>query len=254
MGERKAIGLRMLRLESIPYVVLGAAALLAGCLGGSDGVENPKMDMDLEFRDEGGAAVSGRVSLYGGNLDPAVDSMPLLTKDFTGGAANFTSAEMDAAVNKALALKGKDTSLAKDTTLHFNVVAVSGEKEAFVGGFAYRRAGKTVGFGKDEAGKISFGAYKNRFGMLKAVPFSGRIGKQGAVLGIDYVFIPGSPYHAAIAKDSTFRMTKMGQGTYKMYGVDKDSALIFKSNDTLSTSDTTFSAKDWDAILFIPEH
>lgn len=254
MGERKAIGLRMLRLEAIPYVVLGTAALLAGCLGGSDGVENPKMDMDLEFRDEGGAAVSGRVSLYGGNLNPAVDSMPLLTKDFTGGTANFTSAEMDAAVNRTLALKGKDTSSAKDTTMHFNVVAVAGDKEAFLGGFAYRRAGKSVGFGKDEGGAFTFGAYKQRFGMQQAVPFSGRIGKQGAVLGIDYVFIPGSPYHSAIAKDSTFKMTKMGQGTYKMYGVDKDSALIFKSNDALSTADTTYSAKDWGAITFIPEH
>lgn len=253
MGERKAFGLRMSRLESIPYwLSLGAAAILAGCLGGSDGVENPKFDLELHGED--GSALSGRVSLYGGNLNPAVDATPLLAKDFTGGAASFTPEEMDAALNKALALQGKDTSSAKDTTLRFNVVAVSGDKEAFLGGFGYRRAGKTAGFGREEGGKLGFGAYKKRFGVRKAVPFSGRIGKAGALLGIDYVFIPGSPYHSAIAKDSTFNLAKMSQGSYSILGIDKDSALIFKSNDTLSTADTTYSAKDWGTITFIPDH
>jgi hypothetical protein len=254
MGEtRKAFGVRMLRLESIPYLILGAVALLSGCLGGSDGVENPKMD--LEFRGEDGAALSGRVSLYTGNLNPAVDASPLLSKDFTGGAAVITDEEMDAALNKALAAKGKDTTTAKDTTLYFNMVTVSGDKESFQGGFAYRRTGKTARFGKGEGGAVSFLIeYKKRFAVKKAVPFSGRLGRAGSVLGIDYVFIAGSPYHAAIGKDSTFTVTKMGQGSYKIFGVDKDSAQFFESNDSLSTTDSSYSAKDWGTIPVIPDH
>lgn len=254
MGERKAVGPRMfLRLQSIPYLALAASALLAGCLGGSDGVENPKFNLELHGED--GAALSGRVSLYGGNQDPAENAAPLLAKDFAAGSAEFSPEEIDAALDKAMAAQGKDTSGIKDTTLHFNVVAASGDKEAFLGGFAYRRTGKTVGFGRGASGKYSFGrVYKQRFGVPKAVPFQGRIAGGGALLGIDYVFIPGSPYHSAVAKDSTFKVAKMGQGSYNIYGVDKDSALFFKSNDTLSTADTAYSAKDWGTVIFIPDH
>lgn len=257
MGEAgKAFGRRMSRFASLPYVLLSAIAVLSGCLGGSDGVENPKMELELGFRPDDGSAASGRVSLYGKNLNPVEDSTPILAKDFSGGSSvSFTPEEMDAALRQVMARNGKDTSSLKDTTLHFNVVAAAGDKEAFVGGFSYRRAGKTAGFADLDAFKSGkFGAFKKTYGLRKAVKgFHGRLGIQGISLGIDYIFIPGSPYHASVKKDSSFTMAQMSEGTYGLIGADKDSALLFESTDSLSTTDTAYSAKAWSTITFVPD-
>ncbi len=254
MGETgKALGRRMVRLKSIPFFMLGATALFVGCMGGSDGVENPKMS--LEFRPDGGGAVSGRLSMYGANLNPAVDSAPMLAKDFTAGNVEVTSDEVETALNKSLAGHGKDTTAHKDTTLYFNLVATSGDMEAFVGGFALRRAGKTVAFSRTENGiQGAFASkYAKRFLLPKAVKFTGHVGVNGAILGLDYIFIPGSPYHSAI-KDSGFSMSKMSPGSYGIIGADKDSSKYYESPDSLSTSDTAYTAKAWGVIPFIPDH
>jgi hypothetical protein len=229
------------------------AALLVGCLGGSDGVENPKME--LQFSPEGGGAAAGRVSLYAGNLNPALDSTPFATKDMIDGKVTFQPEELDAVVNRALAAAGKDTSVPKDTILRFNVVASANDREAFVGGLAYRRAGKTAGWTRYENGVAgAFGSLAKSFILPKAVPFTGRIGRSGALLGLDYVFIPGSPYHSPIAKDSTFSLARMAPGSYGIIGADKDSAHYYESDDTLSTADTAYSAKAWSTVFFIPDH
>jgi hypothetical protein len=248
----------MLRFNSFPFKVPGAVlcaiAGLAGCMGGSDGVENPKMELGFQASDAG--SVSGRVSLYGKNLNPAEDSTPLLTKDFqAGGFTEFTPEEMDAALKQSLARQGRDTSALKDTTVNFNVVAAGGDREAFVGGFSYRRSGGTAGFAKLEgpSSQSGYGHYRNTFGLPKAVKgFTGRIGIYGIGRGIDYVFIPGSPYHAGIRKDSTFTIGQMSEGSYTVFGADTDSSKLFESADTLNTSDTAYSAKAWETIVFLP--
>lgn len=257
MGEaRKALGHRMLRFGSFPYALSSIVAIftLTGCLGGSDGVENPKME--LNFSPTDGSAAAGRVSLYGKSMNPVQDSTPILTKEFTGGTyVEFTPEEMDSALHRILADQGKDTTALKDTTLHFNVVAKADDREAFVGGFSYRRSGDVVGFAKTEgSAQSAYGRFKSAFNLPKAVKgFSGRMGIYGITLGIDYVFIPGSPYHASIGKDSSFTMARMSEGTYGIIGADKDSSLLFESSDSLNTSDTAYSAKAWNTIVFIPD-
>jgi len=162
---------------------------------------------------------------------------------------------MDAALRQSLARQGKDSSALKDTTVNFNVLAAGGDHEAFVGGFSYRRTGNTAGFAKMEGKSQSgYGHYKNSFNLPKAVKgFTGRIGIYGISRGIDYVFIPGSPYHAGIKKDSTFSIGKMSEGSYSVFGADRDSSKLFESADTLNTSDTTYSAKAWETIVFLPD-
>ncbi|MDB5104991.1 MAG: hypothetical protein JWP91_2680 [Fibrobacteres bacterium] len=260
MGEvRKASGRRMSRSASFPYALFGFMAILSGCLGGSDGVENPKMDMKMElgFAPEDGQPLSGRVSLYGKALNPVEDSVPLLSKDFASGTpVSFTPEEMDAALKLSLSRHGKDTSSLRDTTVHFNVVAASGDREAFIGGFRYRRLGGTAGFAKAEGSDPgAFGKLVKTYGLKKAVKaFSGRLGFQGISLGIDYIFIPGSPYHASIKKDSSFTVARMSEGMYNIVGADSDSALLYESTDTLSTADSAYSAKAWSTIFVIPDH
>jgi len=52
----------MLRSKSFPFTVLCVIAGFAGCMGGSDGVENPKLEVGFQATD-GAGAVSGRISL-----------------------------------------------------------------------------------------------------------------------------------------------------------------------------------------------
>jgi hypothetical protein len=260
MGEaRKAVGRRILRLGSFPYAVFGMAlvgtgAFLSGCFGGSDGVENPKMEFD--FSSEAGSPSAGRVALYGQGVNPVDDNLPLASKDFAAGAkVTFTPEEMDLALKQAMARGGKDSSALRDTTVHFNLIAVSGDLETYVPGFSYRRSGKTFGFFKTE-GKVNgsindvIGHYK----MPKAVKgFKGRLGLGGILRKIDHIFVPGSPYQASIDEDSTFTMPQMSPGSYNIIGTETESKKLFISDDTLNTSDSAYSAKAWDTITFIPD-
>ncbi|GEM_PF-7100672 len=260
-GEaRKALGHRMSRFVSFPYAFLGialvsAGAIVSSCMGGSDGVENPKLEMDFHSQD-GASAVSGRISIYGVGINPVEDNLPISAKDFTSGEkVSFTPEEMDAALKQAMVRGGKDSSTLGDTTVHFNVVAVSGDLETFVSGFSYRRSGATVGFSKLE-GKVNsnYGAVVRSIRLPKAVKgFSGRMGIFGISKSIDYIFVPGSPYHATIDDDSTFTMPQMSPGSYNIIGKDTESQKLFKSADTLNTSDSAYSAKAWDTITFIPD-
>jgi hypothetical protein len=235
--------------------ILGLLALLWGC-GGSDGVENPKLEMQFRPSD-GAAAMPMRVSLYGKSANPVEDSLPLLSKDIAGGAkAEFSVEEMDAAIRIALARRGRADSGERDTTLDFNVVASAPDREAFVGGFSFRRAGQKVGFTRLEGtANGGYGGYSGVFALPRAVKgFSGRLGLYGVKLGIDYIFIPGSPYHASIDKDSSFTIGSMSAGNYGIIGADRDSSQLFASGDSLNTSDSDYSAKVWTTILVVPDH
>lgn len=232
----------------------GAGAFLSGCFGGSDGVENPKLEFD--FGSETGAPAAGRVALFGQSMNPVEDDRPLAAKDYAaGGKVAFTPDEMDAALEAVLVRRGGDVSDLGDTTVHFNLVAVSGDLEAFVPGFSYRRSGKSAGFAKNEghAGG-GYGDVIRSYKLPKAIQgFSGRMGIYGMLNGFDYVFVPGSPYHAIVEKDSTFTLPRMSPGSYHLIAADTATHKLYRSDDTLNTSDPEYSAKSWGGILFIPD-
>ena len=238
------------------FALLGMVASLLGCLGGSDGVENPKLE--LQFQPEGGpSALSGRVSLYGKGMNPVEDSLPLLSKGFAAGSkVAFSVEEMDSVIGLSLARQGRDTAGFKDTTVSFNLVASGEGHEAFLGGFSYRRQGDKVGFARLEgASGAAYGNYSAAFKLPKAVKgFSGRMGLYGIKLGIDYIFIPGSPYHANVRPDSSFTIGQMSAGSYGIIGADRDSSQLFESSDSLNTADSSYSAKAWKTILLVPDH
>lgn len=234
---------------------LMSAGLLAGCMGGSDGIENPKVE--LEFRGPDGTSQgNGEVRVYARFMNPVEDDSPMLTKTFNG-KAEFTlqPEDLDAVLKAGLG------GTLKDTVLEFNVMAVAGDREAFLGGFHYKRQGSKVSFalGAWDKPGLDFGAIKRTVNLLAAVrDFKGSMGANGVSYGIDYVYIPGSPYHAnvnsadgATTKRGEFLFSRMGQGSYELFGADKDSATFYKSGDTLSTQDTAYSAKVWDPITII---
>jgi hypothetical protein len=235
---------------------LGWAALLWGCLGGSDGVENPKLE--LEFRPEDGSAVLvGRMRIYGSDRNPVRDSIPVLEKAFPGRPLiSVTAREMDSALRSDLARRGRNADLG-DTVLAFHVTATSGERETFLIGFRYR-SGEKRGFarGAPEApiSSLRFGDYRETSSLPKAVvAFPGKVGDIGAVLGIDYVYIPGSPYYSSVAGDQSFVLPRLAEGIHALAGVNADVDSAYLAADSLQTADSAFTGKNWDAITFIRE-
>ncbi|MEO6097072.1 MAG: hypothetical protein ABIW76_15895 [Fibrobacteria bacterium] len=233
-----------------------ALTLCMSCLGGSDGVENPKLE--LRFEPGGGqAATAGRVSLYAVDRDPALDSLPLLAKAFTGrDAVTFTPEELDSAIARGLRLRGRSPDSASDTLLEFNVVAVSGGLEAWVPGFRYQRLGRRSGFARAEPGNPAdlgpFGKLSETHALPPAIlDVRGRIGLTGKELGIDYVFIPGSPYVSRVDSGQGLAFPRLPSGVYGLVGADRDSSLYFGAADSLDTGDSTYVAKAWDAIIFV---
>lgn len=225
---------------------IACMAFLAGCMGGSDGIENPKVE--LEFRGPDGTSQgSGEVRIYARYLNPVEDSVPLLTRSFSGRAA-ITILPED--IDAVLRAKIGGTGALPDTLLYFNVVAVSGDREAFLAGFRYRRTSARSGFAlapwTDTAKARDYGEVKRSVNLQAAVlGFKGAIGLAGHSFGIDYVYIPGSPYHASIGSERDFRIARMSSGSYELFGADKDSATFYKSSDTLNTTDTAYTAKTW---------
>lgn len=217
-------------------------AAFFGCLGGSDGVENPKLTLDVK-RDDGTSLAYADVSLFPKDRDPVKDSVPLLERTFLQGKVELTPASMDSVLGT------------KDTVLDFNVVALSDDREALSLGYRYTRAGNRAGFSRVPAVAGAqgggYGSVTETLLLPQAVQgFAGRIGGQGAALGLDYVFIPGSPYHGSVA-DQGFLLPRLAPGVFGLVGVDRDSAKAFLSADSLNTADTAFTAKAWGEITFV---
>lgn len=224
------------------------------CLGGSDGVENPKLEIRFEPGD-GQAPAAGRVSLYSMDLDPVHDSLPLLAKTFSG-QASFTPEELDSAIARELRLRGRDKDIGADTLVGFNVVATSDGREAWVPGFRYRRQGGRSGFTRAEPGSAAdagpFGALSETHALPPAVlDFRGRLGLTGKELGIDYVFIPGSPYYSRVDSGLGLAFPRLPSGVYGLVGADRDSSLYFGAADSLDTRDSAYVAKAWGPIIFV---
>lgn len=231
-----------------------AILALAGCMGGSDGIENPKVELDFHGPD-GTLSGTGEVRVYARNLNPAVDDKPLLTRTFSGDARfRMDSDDMDS----VLRARGNGAAL-KDTVVEFNVVAVSGDREALVSGFRYRRSGGKPAFAQApwDGPHPEYGDVKRSADLLAAVlDFKGVLGSNGMSFGIDYVYIPGSPYFANVKPEAgttrgEFQIARMSRGSYGLLGADKDSAAYFQSADTLNTSDTAYTAGAWDPITII---
>ena len=236
--------------RSIVIAAAAAMGLLAGCMGGSDGIENPKVELDFRGPDGSTATGAGEVRIYGRHLNPKEDSEPLLVEAFDGRAY----VELDAAELEA-ALRARLGGSLPDTVVDFNVVAVADEREAFVPGFRYRRAAGKGSFAQGEwdAADLEYGAVRRRVELPAAVKdFKGALGANGMAFGIDYVYIPGSPYFADVEPSQDvpgrgeFRFARMSGGAYSLLGADKDSAALYLSRDTLRTSDSGFTAKTWD--------
>jgi len=230
--------------------------ILSGCLGGSDGVENPKFEVEMRSQD-GAAPLAGRIAVYVKDQNPMRDSVPLLEMTVpANGKAAFTPQQVDAAIAaklKALCLCASP-AIGPDTLLEFNLVAVSGSREALAGKYGYRRAANRAGFADlsaVEADKAGFGSITQSLRLGNAVTdYPGKVGGRGLTLGIDYLFVRGSPYKTEITGNA-FAFPRLSTGIFEVVGVDRDSSAYFRSLDSLDTGAPEFSARDWEGIIFL---
>lgn len=230
----------MKRLLLIGAFLMGAC--LGGCLeGGTDEVENPALTIRLQ--DGSGQALSGMVRFYARFQNPSRDSIPVLAVGADAKAGTEVHVKdlemgMEAAAARGVPWTNRDS-------IAYNLVGSTDDQEAFAGDYllskdgdgkwAFRRTSPPEGTGS---------ALSTRLGLAAAViGYKGTVGDRGLALGLKTLFIPGSPYHAAIGSDGAFTLPRMAAGRYDVKALDVDGK-AYEALDSLDT-DTAFAPVDW---------
>ncbi|MDQ2999844.1 MAG: hypothetical protein M3Y08_01085 [Fibrobacterota bacterium] len=213
--------------------------------GGYDDVENPALQLSL--RDEAGKPAIGQVQVYARYQNPIEDKVPVLTRDLSGQTqAGIRDTTLLAAMERAN-LRG--TPWPNRDTVEFNLIAVDTGRESYLGGFLLvKDPNGTFGFRRRLADGI---AYPDGKGSLKAAPvlaapvlnLRGRIGAKGLGLGLKSIFIPGSPYRAAVETDGSFNLPRLAGGRYEVKASSQDGK-IWSAADSLDTG-AEYTASEW---------
>ena len=242
------------RAMPLPWVAAGlAVAVLGGSLGGcfgdtatggTDEVENPALTATL--RDADGAAVAGTVQVYARFQNPLRDSLAMLDRAVGADGAEITSedllAGMDSSAKAGVPWTNRDS-------VAFNLVGTSGGKETFQaeyllvkeasGNYAFKRLHPAEG-----GDPLSQGSLSTQLPLQRAVSgYAGSVGARGRELGLQTLFVPGSPYKAPIRGDGTFTIARIASGRYDVKAVDGDGK-VYASLDSLSTG-AAFAPEDW---------
>jgi hypothetical protein len=221
------------------------AFLIAACAdGGTDEVDNPALNVTL--RTAGGQGLTGTVSVFARYQNPTRDSLPVLTlpageKGGTVIPAGTLLAAMETASQAGLPWKDRDSVV-------FNLVGSAGAQEAFRAEYLLLRgAGGSLAFERilpPEGGPFPGGSLSTSLPMAPAVQaYRGTVGADGVALGLDVLFVPGSPYKADVAADGSFSFSRIAAGRYDVRALDGDGK-VYGPADSLAT-DSAFAPADW---------
>jgi hypothetical protein len=229
---------------------LACALLLSACdLGGSDDVQNPSVvpepSVTVSLADGAGNPAGGTLNLYGRYQNPFKDSVPVLSMPVPGDTAKLE----DTLVAAAFARAGtRGTPTASADTLEFNLLAASASGEAFLGGYALIRRQAGWDFFRRAEGRVWYPDGKRNLRTEARMPAPvlaqrGRIGARGLELGLRSVFVPGSPYKAALEADGSFTLARMAAGRYELKAISADEK-IYTAADSLQAG-TEYQGTDW---------
>jgi hypothetical protein len=229
---------------------LAGALLLAACvLGGVDDVPNPSAvpepSVTVSLADGAGNPAGGTLNLYARYQNPFKDSVPLFSLPVTGDTARLEDTLVAAAFARA---QGRGTPTASADTLEFNLLATSPAGEAFLGGYALIRRQDGWAFMRRAEGRVWNPDGKSNLRTEARMPAPvlgqrGRIGARGLELGLRSVFIPGSPYKAALEPDGSFTLARMAAGQYELKAISADEK-IYGAADSLRAG-TEYQGTDW---------
>ena len=211
-------------------------------------MENP--GLEISFRDSTGEVVaSGEVSIWERGQNPTKDSLPLLKRAFMDTSVIFFSPNE---VAKAWQEHNERNPLqASDSIFHFNVIVRTAQWKAMETGFFVVKT--------DKGDSVLVKADRNdttvqnenqllEATMVKTPMFEsviGDVGDEGELLGIEQVYIPGSPFHTTVASDGTFVFENIMSGTMLLNGVTRQGT-VYHSTTKFNTT-TYFEGKSWNA-------
>jgi hypothetical protein len=237
-------GIEMKRL------LLIAALALCACFedrlsGGTDEVENPALTVVL--RDGAGSPTSGTLRIYARFQNPSRDSVPVLSAPAAGASglevrAKSLVSAMEAAASRGIPWRNRDS-------VSFNIVGSTSSDEAFAGDYLLRKdGGGTWTFRRvkppEGTGPYAGPSLSTRLDLAAAVlGYKGTVGDKGLALGLKTLFIPGSPYHAAVGSDGAFTLPRLAPGRYDVKALDAEGK-AYGALDSLDT-DAAFAPVDW---------
>lgn len=249
MKPRRGSRARSLAAAATACAGFACALLLSACLGGSDDVQNPAVSpnpaLTVSLTDGSGNPAGGTLGLYARYQNPYKDSVPLLALPIGGDTVRLEDTLVAAAFARA---KARGTPTSSPDSLEFNLIAASPAGEAFLGGYALIRRESGWDFLRRAEGQVWYpdGKRNLRTGTRVLAPVlgqRGRIGARGLELGLKDVFVPGSPYKAALAADGSFTLAHVAAGRYEVKAISADEK-IYTAADSLQAG-TDFQAADW---------
>jgi hypothetical protein len=228
---------------------LACAGLFPGCLGGSDDVENPSAlpdpSVSVSLLDAAGNPAAGTLSLYARYQNPFKDSVPLLSLPVSGGPAKVEDTLVAAAFARA---RARGTPSPSADTLEFNLLASSPGGEAFLGGYALVHRPAGWDFIRRADGGVLYPDERRILRTEARMPAPilgqrGRIGPRGLELGLKNVFVPGSPYKAALDADGSFTLARIAAGRYGLKAISSDEK-VYAAADSLEAG-AAYDGSEW---------
>jgi hypothetical protein len=242
-----------MRLRATWALAASFCLLCLGCgqretlSGGYDDVENPALAVTL-LDTLGHPFQAGEMRIYARYQNPGKDSTPLLEKVIASGS-NALVRDTDL-VSAMAAAESRGTPWPSRDTVEFNLSLTGTGTEAYLGDFLMvRGADGFRRFLRRSGGAI---LHADAQGVLTAAPVlaapilgqRGNIGARGAALALESVFIPGSPYRAAVAGDGSFTFARMAKGNFDVKAVSADGKKIYTASDSLETGGG-YAPADW---------
>jgi hypothetical protein len=200
------------------FLVTPIQFVLQGCGLGSDrvagtssGVDNPQLTVAFIDSNGGMQRVTGTLSLYREDQNPALDIQPLASLKLENTTfVNLSGLDFDRNSHQALTKMMASVTAALDTTVKFNILLrTDGQQGALAIGLTY------------DGNKHSF-AYSNDSTLKRFELIPKPLRKVQATLahnlkgtGPDRIFIPGTPYLAVLV-DSVFEIDDVPEGSFAL--------------------------------------
>ncbi|MDB5050622.1 MAG: hypothetical protein JWO30_3693 [Fibrobacteres bacterium] len=214
--------------------------------GGYDDVENPAIQVSL-LDDQQKPYGAGELRIYARYQIPSKDSLPIIDQHVSAGTA--VTIRDSALVSAMVRAQTLGTPWPNQDTVEFNVNTVAPDGEAFLGNFLMaRKPGGAFSMMRRTGGTL---VHADTKGVLAVSPIMagpvlhqrGNIGAHGLELGLQSVFVPGSPYWAQVQSDGSFVLARMAVGSYEVKAVSAD-AKVYSAADSL-TAGTEYLPSDW---------
>ncbi len=226
----------------------GLAIFFFAACGGTDDVEYPALAVSLTNPD---GNTAGTVRVYARFQNPVFDTEAILEQS-TPSAQNTVQITPAALVSAMTQAQARGIPWPNSDTIAFNLIGLNPGGQAFASDFLLTRSGSDYRFQKTQGHPwvLNNGVLSGSLALSPpATNLRGQVGLVGETLGLDSIFISGSPFAAAVQADGSFLLPSLPPGIYALNALSRDS-LVYTSQDSLNT-DSSFTATGWNPAAII---